>query len=167
GAGNNGSGSEAKSKDSSSEKAKESTSSKDTTRKGAKPSTSGGSKSGTSSRQLAPPHPPPHPPPPWRARAPAPAHGTRHVPPVTARGGPVARRHRGRDHDRGARRHRPRRPPPARALARCGPARCRRRPGPARRNDDQARRHHDPLRAPIPAPARGALAGPRRTARGG
>ncbi|HMG26219.1 MAG TPA: FmdB family zinc ribbon protein [Acidimicrobiia bacterium] len=49
GAGNNGSGSEAKSKDSSSEKAKESTSSKDTTRKGAKPSTSGGSKSGTSS----------------------------------------------------------------------------------------------------------------------
>jgi len=49
GAGNNGSCSEAKSKDSSSEKAKESTSPKDTTGKGAKPGTGGGSKSGTSS----------------------------------------------------------------------------------------------------------------------
>jgi len=49
GAGGNGSGSEAKSKDSSSKKAKESTGSKDTGGKGAKPGTGGGSKSGTSS----------------------------------------------------------------------------------------------------------------------
>ncbi|HMF04711.1 MAG TPA: FmdB family zinc ribbon protein [Acidimicrobiia bacterium] len=49
GAGGNGSGSDAKSKDSSSETTKESKGEKDTTGKGPKPSTSGGSKSGTSS----------------------------------------------------------------------------------------------------------------------